>query len=487
MSTRPNDAFASAAATNLSDDHRLSQPDDADEAVDRGVIRIPPQTNVPLPRRVAHLIDTSPMRRLSELSQLGVVSLVYPGARHTRFEHTLGVYHAALRVLESLERSAFFQQRVSDTARDAFILAALLHDVGHWPFCHPIEDLDLGEIPRHESRIAEIIDRGELREAIRQDWRCGVDDVLKVLGVAPDRSDADADADDDANSLALRFFASCLSGAIDIDKLDYLMRDSLHAGVPYGSHFDAPRLIDSITVHPDRPRLAIRHKGRTAAELMVMARYVMFSEVYWHRAVRSATAMLQRSIFLLQNRIDLPASLDMTDAQWIAMVRTMAAGSVAEPMVEGLFGRRRKLYKTVLQCQSRSGPSASDAGSRLHAKLARRPYWYLVETAQQFAARLTDRLGVPVHAADVLLDAPPVKLEVNIDIDIVHDDGGTTPLADMSPLASALAHDQFSNRVKSVRVFVRDELRDTIQSSVPQNELIQTLSDVVDTNDRELV
>ena len=102
------------------------------------------------------------------------------------------------------------------------------------------------------------------------------------------------------------FSAACCPGPIDVDKIDYLMRDSLHAGVPYGQHFDRRRLIGSLCLNEAGDGLAITDKGKTAAEMMVFARYVMFSEVYWHHAVRSATAMFQRAIFTAarQARLD---------------------------------------------------------------------------------------------------------------------------------------------------------------------------------------
>ena len=90
-----------------------------------------------------------------------------------------------------------------------------------------------------------------------------------------------------------------LSGPIDIDKMDYLGRDSLHAGVPYGRHFDQGRLIGSLCLNAPAMGWRLRDKGKTAAEMMVFGRYVMFSEVYWHHGVRSATAMLQRAFYLI--------------------------------------------------------------------------------------------------------------------------------------------------------------------------------------------
>ena len=220
-------------------------------------------------------------------------------------------------------------------------------------------------------------------------------------------------------------------------------------------------------VQPATKRLAIGEKGRTAAEMMVFARYVMFSEVYWHHAVRSATAMLQRAVFLLQHRIDLDWSLKLDETQWTAMLQRTAEGSVAEPLVDGLFGARRKLYKRVAEFNVLD--STAD-GQNVHRKLARRPYWWLVACAQNFAEQLAKRSGMAVHAADVLIDAPPVKLEVDINIDIVARDGSIRTLGDISPVASALAQQQFDDQVKRVRVFVRDELKDKLQSVIKNSD-----------------
>jgi len=112
-----------------------------------------------------------------------------------------------------------------------------------------------------------------------------------------------------------------ISGPIDIDKMDYLYRDSLHAGVPYGRHFDQQRLLGSLCLNQAGDGLAITDKGKTAAELMVFARYVMFSEVYWHHGVRAATAMLQRAFYLLHGALDLDALFRMTEHEMIDELR----------------------------------------------------------------------------------------------------------------------------------------------------------------------
>lgn len=255
----------------------------------------------------------------------------------------------------------------------------------------------------------------------------------------------------DHESADLGFLRSCLSGPVDIDKLDYLYRDSLHAGVPYGQNFDKPRLISTLCIHPDTGTLAIGEKGKTAAEMMVFARYVMFSEVYWHHAVRAATAMLQRSVFLLQNRIDLQSSLRLDDPSWIFQLKRAAEGSVAEPLVDGLFGSIRNLYKRAVEFNILEG-------SQIHQAIARRPYWWLVACSEKLSERIASLTGVAIHAADLLIDAPPAEREVDINLDVVHRDRDVRPLREVSPVASALADHQFDNYVKRVRLFVRPDL-----------------------------
>lgn len=432
-----------------------------------GLLRIPPEMDIPVTRRVMRIVDSEPMRRLARVSQLGLVSLVYPGAVHTRLEHSLGVYRSCLLVLRHLSRDAVARDLLSARSAESLVLAALLHDCGHWPFCHPIEDMGLAEIPKHELRARRLIEGRELAQLIDEDWECNIDEVLAIL----ERSGT-SDLD--------RFLASVLSGPIDIDKLDYLIRDSLHAGVPYGRNFDMGRLLSSFCLHPATKCLAISEKGRTAAEMMVFARYVMFSEVYWHHAVRSATAMLQRAVWLLRDRLDLVAMFELDDSQWIQRLRRAAEGSLAEPLVEGLFGARRQLLKRVAQFNYLEQPAQ-------HQQLAHRPYDWLARASELLAQYLSRKTGLALTSADVIIDAPPVKLEVDIRIDVVGKGGRdgieslrevsrvdaeslggefggvhSRTLGEVSPVVNVLAKKQFDGYVKRVRVFVRADVREKI-------------------------
>ncbi|WP_242631852.1 HD domain-containing protein [Rubripirellula amarantea] len=432
----------------------------------KSLIRIPPAQDVPVTPRVQRIIDSAPMRRLASISQLGMVALVYPGATHSRFEHSLGVYHNAVRLLSRFDEEGF----ITETEAEAFLLAALLHDAGHWPFCHPIEDMRLSHLGEHETRLSGYLASTSLSELLASDWNCDADQVCRLLDPPQNKTLTDGET----------FLVSCMSGPLDVDKLDYLQRDSLHAGVPYGQNFDAGRLINSLCRHPETGRLAISEKGRTAAEMMVFARYVMFSEVYWHHAVRSATAMLQRSVFLLQNRIDLESTLRLGDSDWISGLRRAAEGTVAETMVEGLFGAQRHLFKRA------SEYSVLDADPTIHQSLARRPYWWLVACSEKLATLLSDESGLPIHPEDVLIDAPPVKLEVDINIDVIARDQTRRTLGEVSPVASVLANQQFDNHVKRVRIFVRPELRKPLAQSLNTQDWGRLIQNSIQQIDKEI-
>jgi len=456
------------------------------------LIRIPPADGVPLSDRVRRIIDTAPMRRLASISQLGMVSLVYPGATHSRFEHSLGVYLNALRVLARFADDEGARPMLTPAMADAFVLAALLHDVGHWPFCHPIEDMQLSGLDKHESRVIDWIKNSELNDCIEQDWQCDVQQVDELLGSARiDRETPTDQLQSSESARAMRFLRSCLSGPVDIDKIDYLQRDSLHAGVPYGRNFDVGRLVNSMTIHPERQTLSIGEKGRTAAEMMVFARYVMFSEVYWHPTVRSATAMLQRAVFSLwtrpnSDRSGLQEAFKLTDPQWTEWLLNQYSDAYPESgLVDGVFGPVRRIYKRAAEFDAMT--DSSNRG-RIHRKIARKPYWWLVRCSEILADQLSRRCGQSIEPTDILIDAPPVKLEVDINVDVIRRDGEFLQLADLSPVARALAQRQFDTQVKRVRLFVHPDHRDQLKQAMPsRNAWSDQLLEAIAATDEEIV
>lgn len=423
-------------------------------------IRIPPEMDVPVTPRVAKLIDTAAMRRLSRVSQLGLVHLVYPGATHSRLEHSLGVYRNALLTLGALLSGPVPPGiTIRHQSAEAFIVAALLHDLGHWPFCHPIEDMGLIGVIRHEHRIEDWLDVGGFATLIKRDWCCTIPDVLSLLTEKWSQKCGLSEQE-------IVFFRSCLSGPVDIDKMDYLVRDSVHAGVPYGRNFDVARLVAAMAVDPGCLRVAITEKGRTAAELMVVARYVMFSEVYWHHAVRSATAMLQRAVFEIRDRIDLNSMAALDDSSWVrSFIDASEATKIpaVKKIVDGLFGSRRMLYKRVAEF-------SVSRGLDIHYRLAHRPYHWLAKCADNLAAVLKDVSGKKVLPGEVIIDSPPVKLEVDINVSIIQRDGTVQKLANVSPVAESLAHQQFDGHVKKIRIFISPELRELSANFLKKDE-----------------
>ncbi len=405
----------------------------------RHLVRIPPEVDVPITPRVRQLIDTAEFRRLSHVSQVGLVALVYPAAHHSRFEHSLGVYRLALLYLKQLSYDERFAAAISPVDAELFIVAALLHDLGHWPFCHLIEDLRLPSVPHHELFANSFMLEGEIADVLRDEWNINPRDVVALLSEKP-------------REVRSRILSSLLSGPIDIDKMDYLSRDSLHAGVPYGRHFDQQRLIGSLCLNEAGDGLALTDKGKTAAEMMIFARYIMFSEVYWHHAVRAATDMLQRALYLINGTLEIDSNFRLTDGPMIDELRRLAGEAPAGELLEGLFGPTRRLYKRLAQYsyfQERE----------LYDELARRPYPWLAACAEQFALVASTALGRHIAPHEVLFDAPPLKREIEFNVDICFPkENRYRPLAEVSPVVRTLATEQFDDYVKRVRLFVHPRL-----------------------------
>ena len=229
------------------------------------VVRDPLWNNIRLEPQALAVLDTPAVQRLRYVRQLGHAFLVYPGATHTRFEHALGAYHLARRVVTELGQL--------DTDEGLAIrLAALLHDIGHYPFSHALEEAGL---PHHERLAARHLRSGELAQVLDR-LRVPADRLLALIqGTSPSK------------------LASLVSGSIDVDKLDYLSRDATMCGVPYGV-IDVDRLLMSLTLGPEG--LGIHPKGFAALESLLFAKYQMYRNVYWHHAVRSATAMFKRLV-----------------------------------------------------------------------------------------------------------------------------------------------------------------------------------------------
>jgi HD superfamily phosphohydrolase len=255
----------------------LSQPDRRPI-----LIRDPLWDTIKLDRTACRIVDSASFQRLRYIRQLGLAHLVYPGATHTRFDHAIGVYHLAQRALVVLRERGDLQ-RVDAGEAAAIPLAALLHDIGHYPFSHALEELEENRIPgHHETLVGRFLTDVDVAAAIAQlgDQAAATIEAL-IRG---------------SSSAALQ---GLVSGSLDLDKIDYLKRDARFCGVPYGE-VDVDRLLNALLVAEDpvthRLEVGVHEKGIAALESLLFAKYQMFRNVYWHHAVRAATVMYKRIV-----------------------------------------------------------------------------------------------------------------------------------------------------------------------------------------------
>ena len=225
-------------------------------------------------RLMMRLIDTPEFQRLRRIKQLGLGLYTYQGAEHSRFTHSLGAFHLMTRVLDRLSE----RHSLADGARTAARAAALLHDVGHGSFSHVMEKV-LGF--HHESWTVKVVQSEET-------------EIGQLLAAYSASLPGDV-----ANIIEGKFqpaaLAQLVSSQLDVDRMDYLLRDSLMTGAKYGV-YDLEWIINALAIDEEGDRIYVAARGLYAVEEYLQARYYMFRQVYFHRALRSAEAVL-RSIF----------------------------------------------------------------------------------------------------------------------------------------------------------------------------------------------
>ncbi|MCW8801769.1 MAG: HD domain-containing protein, partial [Candidatus Bathyarchaeota archaeon] len=250
-----------------------------------GEIKDPVHGYIYITETEKQLIDSYPVQRLHRLRQLAGSEFVYPGANHTRFEHCLGVMHLAGKVAENQNLAPLMSEEEIQTVR----MACLLHDVGHGPFSHVFEHLLVKFLGKtHEDMTRWIIEESELQDIIK-DTGYNPDDVAK-LAVGELRKPKKA------------FLDQIIQSAIDIDKLDFVVRDTYHTGAEYG-YVDIFRLIHMLDVLGEN--LAVDVGALSALESFVLARLESFRSIYFHRVGRAAQIMLASAMEAAKDDLNL--------------------------------------------------------------------------------------------------------------------------------------------------------------------------------------
>lgn len=243
------------------------------------------------------VIDSYPVQRLHRLRQLAGAEYVYPGANHTRFEHSVGVMYLAGRVAEN----PYISQLVSEEELAMVRVAGLLHDVGHGPFSHVFEQLLEKELDKtHEDITTWIIKKSELQDILKKNG-CKPDDVSK-LAVGKLHRPGKA------------FLDQIISSAVDVDKQDFIVRDTHHTGAEYG-FIDIFRLIHTLDVMEGN--LAVDVGALSALESLIIARIESFKSIYFHRVGRAAQIML--ALAMEKANVELRLTSFRTPEEYLAM------------------------------------------------------------------------------------------------------------------------------------------------------------------------
>jgi HD superfamily phosphohydrolase len=466
-----------------------------------------PAGRVSLTSRIAEVITHPLFQRLRHVPQLELLSLVYPGATHTRFLHALSTFDTARRYISHLLNDPNFRLMAEPIEIEATLLWALLHDIGHYPLSHMFEDLAEEEkqhggprsIPTDDDLFWAFVQPAELALAFA-DYPTVIADAARKAGAQPETSFRDHLLSgnrfgEDTLEVLQRInepkvpshsvLAGIISSPIDVDKVSYLHDDSMMTGVRYGLGLDLDALLASLRapresdIELGRPVIAINDKGLPAAEAVVLARLWMLKRVYWHHTSRATIAMVKFVLrhLLETNRLtmdgyfgDLLFETAVHAIRYLSVRMDEAAregeqveGRDLRNPLHGLLGGNRLLYKRVLTISR----GMTDDDQRLHELLiAKRgePFVDIMRDAHEIVEHL---LGQRILWGDVLVDIPVREREQLGAPVLVYPNMGSEVgdrIERISPVV-ANVRDEFGRHVKKFRIFMHPERRAAMNPS----------------------
>ena len=398
-------------------------------------IRDPLWDNIRLDQAALLALDTPAVQRLRYIRQVGHSFLVYPGATHSRFEHALGAYHLTRRALAGLEELGELQPAGPMDCL-AVRMAALLHDIGHYPFSHALEEAGF---PSHEALGVAKLTQGELGQRLVEiggtDFPAAVGALIRGVSPSP--------------------LQGLISGSIDLDKVDYLSRDARMCGVPYGT-VDVDRLLSSLTlveVEPGRHEVGVQEKGISALESLLFAKYQMYRNVYWHHAVRSATCMFKRAVRQAVRRGSVTPEFiaEATDDGLMEVLIGRDGNELAAAI------RARRLHKRAVDLP------ASDVPTDLQPWVVQDPD--LLELVEDASAQ---RVGLP--SGGVLLDFPARSSMLGVNLPLRTRRGTVERLTDAGRaghLGLPRVADELYRSARRLRIFVSSPPSTSLEPVLP--------------------
>jgi uncharacterized protein len=412
----------------------------------------------PIDRLLLDLISTPEVQRLRRIRQLGMATFAYSGADHSRLSHSLGVMETARRALAHLA----LDHHLPEEARLLLPVAAILHDIGHGPFSHVFERVSGIHHEAVTTRL--ILDEQSAVFRVLSDFDPHLPQkVVSILEKSPT-----------PGGQTPSWVATLLSGQLDVDRFDYLLRDDLMTGSHYGG-FDLEWLLRSLVIVQQNGvgRLAVKQKGVSAVEGYLQARYHMYRNVYFHKVVRSAEGMLRLALqrakrLAVQGRLPLTgldnglhlalvgsmppygAFQDLDDVTILACFKVWATDVIDDPVLQrlckGLLTRR--LYKTV-QLPADWSPDRVD-----QAVAAARTAVGGICDDVDYALFYDEPASTPYEAVDA--DDPAGTKDI-----FVAAPAGLARLTEISPFSAAL-----SERYILRRLHVAEEFIEIVRKSV---------------------
>ena len=375
-----------------------------------GFIRIPIWGHIPLSTPLKKILAHPSFLRLKGIRQLSFSQQVYPGATHTRFEHSIGVYHLMKLILQRMVTNPLSvelqndQLRFDDETCRTLLATCLLHDIGHYPHAHVLEEIAPPGVtdsvfPHHESLTGLFVNQERpgtppIATILHDDWKVDPETVTDII-----------------SGKSSHRLGKLISGTLDPDKMDYLMRDAHHCNIPYGS-IDIERLVESFVPDPERKRFAITEKGIAPLESLIFAKYMMMRNVYWHHTSRTFSAMLRR---LLQDIVDggaVPVEslralfyFNSDDRVLFELERLIRdVGLPAQSLLDSI--QNRQVYKRAMTIRPYREPS-----------MEADPVWFgyssdhrrRKEKELEICALLSRRHNLQLLGHEVLIDAPATR------------------------------------------------------------------------------
>lgn len=422
-------------------------------------IRDPIHGTLLLSRSEVAVVDHPAFQRLRTIKQLGLADLAFPGATHSRYAHGLGTMHTASRMFLQLAREYGLEGPEARRLHQTVRLAALFHDLGHAPLSHsteafmpPVGALRLGpwlegpadRIASHEDYTLKIITGSSLTDLIAQRFAdAGVvpsDVAMLIAGAAPGGTDRRRFVVGGRDWMPI--LCQCVSSELDADRMDYLLRDSYFAGVPYG-RYDHEWLLDNLrpVERDDAVYLGLDARASFAFEDYLLSRYHMFMSVYFHHIPVGYEAMLRRFHAEGTGELTVPADVDayleLDDVALIAMLR-QSRSPWARRVVE------RRAYRMLVEVKAliAPGPGAEDAPpsidvDRLAEALAEDGVDALVHSVK---GQLSKYFSAGTRPEPPTPDAAPV---------FIADEGDSYPVEEYTPL-----YRRYSGAIHLRRVYV---------------------------------